>query len=188
GSSRAWRGALCSPTPASMAPTGSSGRRSSTRSPRCGGWADGGEHPRAVVLLPRRGGVPVPRRRGRGRGRRGTVQPPQARPELPRRGRAVLPVGGERRRQGARLRRLLREAAAQVRPAARERSRDLPARRRPIRHGDACLAQGEVVGAIGRPAAPGLPWRGALLRAPPLPRGRRVPPVAVRGGGDRDRR
>ncbi len=67
-------------------------------------------------------GVPGARRRDRGRGAGGALHPQEARPGFPAPRHRLLPGRGGGRPRAGRLRRLLRQAAAQVRAPARDRT------------------------------------------------------------------
>src|SRR5262245_56290373 len=141
--------------------------------------------PRPLLLLPRLGGGDRQGRRADRRGRRGALQPPQARPRLPRPRDRVLPEGGGDRRGRPRLRRLLREALRQVRAHPPLRAPDLPEVLEGLPRVDAHLAHGQALGEGPDPRAPqGRPQARAVRRPPHVPRGLRLLLLPLRGGGD----
>ena len=112
------------------------------------------------------------------------LSPQEARRRLPRPRGQIRAAGGRHRPRAARRRRLLRQAAAEVRADALHLRRHLPALVRLLPQGDAAVDQGEALGAVAHPqGAAALQGADPLRRAPHEPRRLLLPRLAVRGGG-----
>src|SRR5881296_3232713 len=150
----------------SCAPVASSrGGRSgiATSSPvRCGPRCDSSRRPRfprrdtplrswPLGVLSRQRRLPAPRRRDHRRGAGRALHAQEERRVVSTARGAVLPSGGRNRTVRARVRRLLRQAAPQVRADPRDLSRGRPQRLHLLPHGGARVAEGK---ALHRPRHP----------------------------------
>ena len=145
-------------------------------------------HPGYLRLLSRLGGGTPrrwPYRRG---GAGGTLHPHAARRRVPDPRHRLLSRRGGPRCVGPRLRGLLRQAAPEVRAAARDLPGLRAARLRVIRARDAAVAQTEATPAPGDPslARGRLSQEHHLHRAPRVARRQRVLHLALRGRRDPD--
>ena len=95
---------------------------------------------------------------------------------------ALVPEGRRTAAREARPRRLLRQAAREVRAALRDLPRVRPARLRVVPQGDAPLDLGPALDERADREGPRLGGQGPLRRPPRVARGLRVLPVSVRGG------
>ena len=140
--------------------------------------------PRDLRVLPRQRRLPAAGRRA-GRGRAGgAVQSQEGRRVVSEARGRLLPPGGWSEHVRPRLRGLLRQAAAQVRPHPGDLSRRRAPGLRVVSPGGPAVDQGQAVPRVGAAPRPGLRRAGPVRRASRVPRGERVLPVAVRGGGD----
>ena len=119
-----------------------------------------------------------------GRSSRRALHAQASRPRASGRSDEVLPRDGRPLDRRHRLRRLLRQAVHQARTHPDDLHRDVPAFAALLHQVDAGLAEGEALDPEPDREAPRLSGRGALRRAPPVPRRVGVPALALRRGRD----
>jgi hypothetical protein len=135
-------------------------------------------------LLPRQRCGPAARRGGDRSGSGGALHAAKGRCVVPEARHRLLSATRRNRGGGSRVRRVLRQAAAEVRAHSGDLSQRRAARDPAVPESGATLDEGEALHRPGDPCRPGLRWARALRGAPRVACRERLLPVALRGGRD----